>query len=160
MYAILMVLALGAAPAAVERDDPELVAEEAKAIRKELITVRAELRRLKAREEALKVGRTLGLEEAEARERLMKDPIYLQLQKDILNTEAKLTQIQRVAPGSRVELMTREVAEELNRLKVKLEAHVKDVIRPIQAYQLEERRAYWTALEKLLLADLKRLTGR
>src|SRR4051812_48925007 len=119
MSAILMVLALGAAPAAVERDDPELIAEEAKAVRKELITVRAELRRLKAREEALRVGRTLGVDEVEARERLMKDPVYLELQKAILNTEAKRAEIQRITPRDRAELMTRQMAEELDRLKAR-----------------------------------------
>jgi len=79
MNAILMLLALGAAPVAVERDDPELIAEEAKAIRKELIQVRAELRRQTAREEAEKVRRVMGATDAEVQERLAKDPIYLKL---------------------------------------------------------------------------------
>src|SRR3954452_8766883 len=107
MNAILMVLALGAAPAAVERDDPELAAEEAKAIRKELISVRAELRRVAAREEAEKVRRGMGGAEAEAQERLAKDPIYLKFHDAIQVVEAKILDVRRTVKEDAADRMVR-----------------------------------------------------
>src|SRR5262249_18896624 len=136
MSAILMVLALGVAPAAVERD-PELIAEEAKAIRAELITVRAELRRLKAREEALKVGRTLGLDQAETREQLRKDPVYVTYQATIRDTEAKLADIQRLAAPGQAEFMMEVITSELRGLKEKQQAHAKAVMRTTGPDRLE-----------------------
>ncbi|MGL4555733.1 MAG: hypothetical protein ACRC33_31585 [Gemmataceae bacterium] len=155
MGAILMALALGAVPG----DDP-LVAEEASAVRKELIEVRAELRRLVAREEAIKARLAIGAADAEARERLMKDSTYLSHVTAVQTAEAKFNDLKRMVTPDRVAEMTRGATERIAALKAKRDAYAAEDQRSALAGRFAEQRVYLTALERLLVADLKRLSGR